>query len=219
MSAIFGRYSFDNRPVPSSTLRSMQEAMAYWGPDGDGVWCEGPVGLGCLQRNNTPESVGESLPWVCPASGDVITASARIDNRDELFESLSVPAPERAGMPDSRIILEAYHQWGKACVDRLLGDWVFAIWNARQRELFIARDHHGNTGLYYYSDPHFLAFAPSLKGLLALPEVSTRPDQQKIVEILVSWPLMGPQSCYEGIFHLPPAHAMTVAAEGMKVER
>ena len=101
MSAIFGRYQFDDSPVAPSTLRSMQEAMAYWGPDGDGLWSEGPVGLGCLQRNNTPESVGESLPWVCPDTGDVITASARIDNRDELFESLSVPAPERAGSPRS----------------------------------------------------------------------------------------------------------------------
>ena len=219
MSAIFGRYSFDDRPVHPATLRSMQEAMAYWGPDGDGLWSEGPVGLGCLRRVNTPESVGEILPWVCPDSGDVITASARLDNRDELLKALSIPHPDRANLPDSHVIFAAYHRWGRQCVDRLVGDWVFAIWNARERCLFIARDHHGNTGLYYHVDSRRFTFASSLKGLLALPEVSRRPNQRKMVEILVSWPLMGPQSCYEGIFHLPPAHAMTVAAAGMKVER
>ena len=90
----------------------MQKAMAYWGPDGDGTWCEDHVGVGNLRRNNTPESLGDALPWTCPASGDVITASVRLDNRDELFNALSIPRPDRAEIPDSRIILSAYHQWG-----------------------------------------------------------------------------------------------------------
>jgi asparagine synthase (glutamine-hydrolysing) len=197
----------------------MQEAMAYWGPDGDGLWSEGPVGLGCLKRVNTPESVAETLPWVCPHSGDVITASSRLDNRDELLGSLSVPAPERADAPDSRIILEAYHQWGKACVDRLLGDWVFAIWDAGERKLFVARDHHGNTGLYYHADSRRFTFASSLKGLLALPDVPDRPDPLTIAKAMTSWPEFGDRTCNEGILRLLPAHALTVTAEGVEVER
>ena len=60
----------------------MQQAMAYWGSDGNGTWCEGHVGMGNLRRNNTPESLQDALPWMCPASGDVITASVRLDNRE-----------------------------------------------------------------------------------------------------------------------------------------
>jgi len=219
MSAIFGRFHFDERPVSSPTLLTMQKAMAYWGPDGDGTWCDGPVGLGHLRLDNTPESIGDALPWVCPASGDVITASVRLDNRDELLEALSISLPDRARMPDSHIILEAYHQWGEACTDRLLGDWVFAIWNRRERKLFIARDPHGNTGLYYYTDSRCLAFAVSLKGLLALPEVPQRPNSQTIAEVLVSWTVQGAPTCYEGILRLPPAHAMTVTPKGVEVKR
>ena len=81
---------------------------------------------------------------------------------------------------------------------------MFAIWNARERKLFIARDHHGNTGLYYYAHPHLIAFASSLKGLLALPDVPQRLNPQNIAEILVSWAAMGAPTCYEGILHLPP---------------
>ncbi len=219
MSAIFGRFFFDERPVSKSSLLAMQRAMAYWGPDGDGTWCEGHVGMGHLQRDNTPESLGDSLPWVCPASGDVITASVRLDNRDELLKALSIPLPDRTRLPDSHIILNAYHQWGEACTERLLGDWVFAIWNARQRKLFLARDHHGNTGLYYYTDSRCLAFASSLKGLLALPEIPQRPNPLTIAQVLVAWPAHGAPTCYEGILRLPPAHAMTVIPKGIEVKR
>ena len=96
---------------------------------------------------------------------------------------------------------------------------MFAIWNAKERKLFIARDHHGNTGLYYYSDPRSFAFASSLKGLLALPEVPQRPNPFAIAQVLVAWPAQGAPTCYEGIFRLPPAHAMTVTPEGVEVKR
>ena len=219
MSAIFGKIFFDGRPVSPSTLSSMQEAMAYWGPDGDGIWCEGHVGLGNLRRNNTPESVGDRLPWVCPESGDVVTASVRLDNRDELLDALSVPAPDRTDLPDSHIILKAYHQWGETCAERLIGDWVFAIWNARESQLFVARDHHGETGLYYYTDSTFLAFASSLKGLLALPEVPRVPNPLTIAQVLVAWPAHGAPTCYEGISRLAPSHALKVTQQAVEVQR
>ncbi len=219
MSAIFGKFHFDERPVTSSALLSMQRALAYWGPDGDGTWCDGHVGMGNLRRFNTPESLQDDLPWVCPESGDVITASVRLDNRDELFDALSIAVPDRADIPDSRIILSAYHQWGEACADRLLGDWVFAIWNKRERKLFIARDHHGTTGLFYYTDSRSFAFAPSLKGLLALPEVPHRPNPLTIAQLLIAWPAQGAPTCYEGILRLPPAHAITVTQKAVEVKR
>ena len=149
MSAIFGSIHFDQRPVSSAALLAMQQAMAYWGPDGDGIWCNSHVGMGHVKRNNTPESLYDTLPWVCPNTGDMITASVRLDNRNKLLKALSVLPPERADMPNSQIMLFAYQQWGESCADRLIGDWVFPIWNAKERKLFIARDHHGNTALYY----------------------------------------------------------------------
>jgi len=219
MSAIFGKFHYDQRPVSSSELLAMQQEMAYWGPDGDGSWSEDHVGLGHLRRDNTPESLGDTLPRICPASGDVITASVRLDNRDELMEALAMPHPGRANVPDSYIILDAYHKWGEACVDRLLGDWVFAIWNARERKLFLARDHHGNTGLYYHSDSRSFAFASSLKGLLTLAETPRRPNPLAIAQVLTVWPAQGAPTCYEGILRLPPAHAMTVKPSGVEVKR
>jgi asparagine synthase (glutamine-hydrolysing) len=219
MSAIFGRFHFDEKPVSPSELLTMQKAMAYWVSDDNGTWCEGHVGLGNLRRDNTPESLHDTLPWVCPESGDVITASARLDNRDELLKTLSIPRSDPADIPDSQIILSAYQKWGEACADRLIGDWLCAIWNAKERKLFIARDHHGITGLYYYRDSRNFVFASSLKGLLALPEVPQRPDPLTIARVLVVWPVQGEPTCYEGILRLPPAHVMTVTPQGVAVQR
>ena len=127
MSAIFGMFRLDGKPVSQEVLSDMKNAMDYWGPDGSGIWCEGNIGLGHLLLHNTPESLNEKLPMVDSLDGLVITANARIDNRDELFNVLGISYPQRVDMPDSQLILRAYQKWGDDSPDRLLGDWSFAI--------------------------------------------------------------------------------------------
>jgi asparagine synthase (glutamine-hydrolysing) len=217
MSGICGIINLDGRPVAPESLDAMMQAMAYWGPDGSGVWWHGQVGLGHLLLYNTPESVHERLPYRDEAADLTITARARLDNREELADALGIPHPERQEMPDSSIILKAYQKWGEDCPNRLLGDWCFAIWDGRRRRLFIARDHCGNTGLYYHQSDGAFSFASSLKGLLALPETSRRLNELRLAQILVSWPEQGAPTCYQDIFRLPPAHALTVGPQWIKV--
>jgi len=219
MSAICGIFHLDGRPATKDLIGSMMSCMDYWGPDGSGVWREGPVALGHLMLHSTPESLHEKLPLKEDISDIVITAQARIDNREDLFRELAIPYPDRKNIPDSQIILRAYERWGEACPDYLLGDWAFAIWNPRQRRLFIARDHHGNTALYYYHTSHFFVFASSLKGLLALPEVPRSPNAFCIAQILLSWPGEGASTAYKNIYRLPPAHKMAVTQERIDVTR
>jgi len=219
MSAICGIFHFDGKPVTKHLIESMMSSMDYWRPHGSGVWREGPVALGHLMLHSTPESVHEKLPIKARVDDIVITAQARIDNRDELFGALSIPQPDRKNIPDSQLILKAHEKWGEECPDYLLGDWAFAIWNPRQRRLFIARDHHGNTGLYYYHTPRFFAFASSLKGLFTLHEVPCNPNALRIAQILVSWPGDGESTAYQNIYRLPPAHKMVVTPEKIDVTR
>jgi asparagine synthase (glutamine-hydrolysing) len=219
MSAIFGIVHLDGQPVDLASLQAMQGAMQYWGPDGSGLWHAGAVGLGQLMLHNTPESLYETMPLHSRSGDLVLTASARIDNRDELCEALSVPYPERATTPDGALILKAYERWGAACPDHLLGDWVFAVWDGRRRRLFIARDHHGLTGLYYYHSPRLFLFASCLKGLLALPTVPRRLHELRLVQVITSWPEHGAPTAYEEILRLPPAHALTLTADRLDVRQ
>ena len=90
MSAIAGLYHLDGRDVEASTVRRMVDAMPHRGPDGRHVWQRASVGLGHGMLHTTPESLEEVLPLVNAAGTVVITADARIDNRDELIARLGV---------------------------------------------------------------------------------------------------------------------------------
>lgn len=215
MSAVCGIFNLDDRPVPPESMDAMLSAMDYWGPDGSDVWREGPVALGHLMLHSTAESVGDTLPRTSASGSLILTAHARLDNREELFRNLNVPPPEQAKMPDSALILLAYQEWGQECPEHLIGDWCFGIWDKSRRTLFLARDHHGNTGIYYYQNARFFAFSSCLKGLFALPDVPREPNPLRIAQILVSWPEHGEPTCYQGIKRLPPAHLMIVSRESV----
>jgi asparagine synthase (glutamine-hydrolysing) len=217
VSGIYGIFRFDGAPVEPETLRRMREAMAYYGPDGGGEWREGHVGLGQLLLCVTPEDRFESQPLT--ADGISLVAAARLDNRDDLLREFGIPPAEFLTTADSSLVLEAYRKWGEDCPDHLNGDWQFAAWNGRQRTLFMARDHHGNTGLYYYQNSRFIAFASSLKALLALPEAPRRPDMLKMAQVLASWPGEGWRTAYEEMRRLPPAHTMRATANGTDIKR
>ena len=214
ISAIFGIFNLNGKPVDPGNLDRMQWAMAYWGPDGSGIWREGPVGLGNLRLHNTPESLHETLPLRSKTSGLVLTAGGRLDNRDALFRALDVPPVERVSMPDSSLVLKAYQKWGTDCPAHLLGDWAFALWDASRRRLFLARDHFGVSGLYYYQNDRTFIFASSLKGILALPETPRILNPAAMPGTGFRGDAATP---YKGIRRLTPARAITVTTEKFKL--
>lgn len=228
MSGIFGILNLEGQPVSRQHLEAMQAGMAYWGTDGSSIWQADTTGLGHLLLRNTPEAHYESLPHQDPNSGVVITAHARIDNREELIADLraldthnpqsKIVNPE-SKIPDSALLLQAYLRWGEGCVHHHLGDWAFAVWDPHRRKLFLARDHHGISGIYYYCHPGLFAFASSIKGLLALPQAPKRPNLFRVAQVLTSWPGDGVQTAYEGVLRLPPAHTLTVTADRVEVRR
>ena len=100
-----------------------------------------------------------------------LVADLRLDNRDELAGALSIGAAALADMPDSALLLAAYKKWGADCVDHLIGDFAFAVWDAHKRTLTLARDHMGQRHVFYHQGEGFFAFATEIKGLWALPHV------------------------------------------------
>ena len=188
----------------------MQTAIHYWGPDGSSTWCQGSIGLGHLMLHNTAESLHESLPICCATTGTVLTASARLDNRSDLFNALKVPPSEQALLSDSELILKAYLKWGTKCPDQLLGDWTFVLWDAQKHQLFLARDQYGVSGLYYYQHNQTLLFASSIKAILAFPD--SKPQLNPSALERGSFP-KDATTLYQGILRLLPAQAITINTE------
>jgi asparagine synthase (glutamine-hydrolysing) len=168
VSAIYGVVTTDGAPVARETLAPIAAALSFYGPDGHGQWCGESAGLGHLMLHVTSESLQERQPAsLRSAPRLIITADARIDNRDELFDALGVPLAGRDKTPDSSLILLAFERWGEDCPKKLLGDFAFAIWNQRDRSLFCARDPFGAGPFVYHHGARRFIFASDINGVLA----------------------------------------------------
>jgi asparagine synthase (glutamine-hydrolysing) len=221
VSGIYGVVTTDGAPVARETLAPMAAALSFYGPDGHGQWCGGSAGLGHLMLHVTPESLQERQPAsLRQAPHLIITADARIDNRDELFDALGVPLAGREKTPDSSLILLAFERWGEDCPKKLLGDFAFAIWNQRDRTLFCARDPFGcKPFVYYYGERRFI-FASDINGVLANVE-SQRLNYPLLAAYLQMKTYYAEKrlTFFENIVKLEAAHIATLRAGELKISR
>lgn len=182
MSGLFGLFRFDGRPASRAELASMSAPLAHRGPDGDGVWLEGPAGLGHLALHVTAEARREVYPRAGAGGRYRLTADVCIDNREELLAALSV---RDSHAPDGALLMAAFERWGERCPERLVGAYAFAIWDCQDRRLFLARDHYGLKPLYHARiGGRLFAFASEAKSILTLPEVPRTLDETTVAEHL-----------------------------------
>jgi asparagine synthase (glutamine-hydrolysing) len=221
MSGIYGMVRLDQAPVTRAMLEPQGGAMAGWGPDGHGQWCGENAGLGFLSLHTTPESFHERMPASLRSVPHLlISADARIDNRGELFHALQLPSAGRTRTPDSSLILLAYERWGADCVKRLLGDYAFAIWDARERLLFCARDPLGCRPFYYHPGGRTFLFASDIRGVLAGVE-SPRLSEPLLAAHLQMRPYYArkTQTFYENVVKLPAGHTLLLAGGVLRLNR
>ena len=218
MSGIFGLINFNGTPVSKDEIEAMRSAMAEWGPDRSDIWMDGPSSLGSLILFNTPEALNEKMPMPS-LQGFILTAEGRLDNRDELFPLLGISAQDGKSMPDGEIILRAYEKWGEKTPDHLIGDWSFAAWHPNEKKLFLARDHFGNTALFYYHDQHRFAFASSKKALMALG-IPNELNEFYLACLLVSWPAHhGTKTINLNIQRIQPGYTLTLQGNQFKTDQ
>ena len=218
MSGICGLWDLAGAALPPDPLAPVLARMRRRGPDGTQTWQDGPVALGHASLVTTPEAALERLPLSHPGSGCTITADARIDNREALLTALG--AGQDIG--DGDLILRAYLRWGEDCVDRLLGDFAFAIWDPRRQVLFCARDHMGVRQLIYTHQPgQLFAFATDARALVTLEAVPKRLNEARVLDFLDGdlESIDDEITPFEGILRLPAAHCLTVGAGGLRLRR
>ena len=215
MSGIVGILNWDGALVDGDTLQRMIAALIHRGPDRQATWIDDSIGLGHTLLRTTRESDHEQLPdhvnqtlW--------ITADARIDNRDDLAHLLaSQGCHDLNGVPDSALILRAYAVWGERCLDYLIGDFAFAIWDAPRQRLFCARDHFGVRPFVYYQSKQQFAFASEAKAILAAIPAARQINEGRIADYLMG-DLEGvdrTSTFYQNISRLPPASYLLVGPE------
>jgi asparagine synthase (glutamine-hydrolysing) len=218
MSGIVGLFHRSGESAGLMPVERMIDAVRHRGPDRQAALCAGPAGLGHAMLWTTPESINEVLPYRQKQSGLVITADARIDNRDELIRELGMEIPGR-DISDSEIILRAYEKWGNDCPTKLIGDFAFAIWNERRQEFFCSRDPMGIKCVYYFVSPTLFAFGTEIKAICALPGVPVRLNETRVLDYLANLFDDREITFYEDIRRLPAASSVVVDRQSVKLSR
>jgi len=220
VSGIVGIVERAGAPVDRPLLQSLTRSLSFRGPEAREVWVEGQVGFGHTLLRTTSESAGERQPLSLDGRF-TITADARIDCRADLLSALEIAGRHvRKAAPDAELILDAYAVWGEECVDRLRGDFAFAIWDSRWKTLFCARDPFGVKPFYYAEIGESFLFSNTLDCLRLHPKISEELNEAAIGDFL----LFGMNcdlttSTYRDIRRLAPAHCLTVSALKARVRR
>ena len=219
MSGLAGVFHLDGRPVERSRLEAMAAALAHRGPDGTRLQCFGPVGLGHLALDTTPESVDEIQPW-SDENGDVwVVLAGRLDNRKELHELATANGLTPRNPTDVELVLRSYQVLGLDFAERLLGDFALLIWDARERRLIGARDIVAERPFYYAHAGGSFFVASEMHALLTQPEVARDPNENMVAQHLADRVVSTEETLCRAILRLPPAHILIASADGVRTKR
>jgi asparagine synthase (glutamine-hydrolysing) len=221
MSGIAGIIHFDGAPIEPGLIEKMTSAMAHRGPDGIHHWTRGSVALGHCMLQTTPESLEETQPLANEDASLVLVMDGRVDNWVELRRELLGRGAVLRTRADAELLLRAYEVWGEDCPDRIIGEYAFFVWDARQKRLFAARDAAGTRHFYYHAGKNWFAFASEIKGLLALDDIEPKLNESRVLDYLVPAfdrdDVVG--TFYLGIEKMPAGHVMTVTALNVHTRR
>ena len=218
MSGIGGILRFDQRPVARGDLERMASSLRMHGPDRVGVVSALGIGLAHVLMRMTPEDQFDRQPWR-GASGAIISADLRLDNRDDVIARLGVSAQDALLWPDSRVVLSGWEKFGDDLWPTLRGPFAVAIWDPRERTLTLARDHLGHNVVMWHKTRDFFAFASMPKGLFALPDVPRDLSLEKLADFLVLNHAEHATTFFREIYRLPPAHVAKVTINGSVTQR
>lgn len=184
MCGIAGILHRDGRPASIATLEAMTDAIVHRGPDGEGHYCAGPIGLGHRRLSIIDLTDAARQPMETRDGKFVLTYNGEIYNFKELKVELSARGHRFNSTGDSEVLLHAFAEWGLGALLRFNGMFAFAIWDNKDRRLTIARDRFGVKPVYYAVIDDAVLFASEIKALRAFPGFTSRLDRRGLAEYL-----------------------------------
>jgi asparagine synthase (glutamine-hydrolysing) len=214
MCGIVGIVKLDPREMPEEArLKRMRDVLRHRGPDGEGLWIDGPVGLG-HRRLSIVDVAGGQQPMANEDGQVWITYNGEIYNHAVLRPGLEAKGHRYQTRSDTETILHLYEEEGDACVERLQGMFVFALWDRSRERLLLARDRLGIKPLYYAVNDRELLFASEIKAILAVTAGRPTLNPAAVPEFLATRYLAGDETFFQGIHKLPPGHVFTWSRDG-----
>jgi asparagine synthase (glutamine-hydrolysing) len=206
MCGIAGIVHLDGAPVSPVVLKRMTDAIAHRGPDGEGQWVDGNVGIGHRRLAIIDLSPAGHQPMLTPDQRYVLSYNGEIYNFRELRVELEAEGCQFRSQTDSEVALHAMARWGLRALDRFNGMFAFALWDRVIQRLFLARDRYGIKPLYYMRTGSVFAFASENKALIAQPGFGGSLDKEALLEYFTFQNIFTDKTLLKGIKLLPPGH-------------
>ena len=202
-------------PPERETVGRWLDALTHRGPDGRGMFANDGVCLGHVRLAIIDLSEAGSQPFASEGGDLQLLHNGEIYNYIELRDELHSKGHRFRTATDTEVLLAAYREWGRRCVEHFNGMWAFAIWDAAERTLFCSRDRFGVKPLYYRLDGDRLAFA-SEPWVLSKGEASAAAVRAYLEQ---GWLDDDDETFFAGVRRLPPAHSLTFGRHGLHIER
>lgn len=220
MCGIAGGIDWGNRPG-ADAVAVMTAAIAHRGPDDRGLWSspDGACVLGHARLSIIDLSPLGHQPMLDPETGNAIVFNGEIYNFQALRKDCEAAGVSFRSHSDTEVILALYRRYGVDCLHHLRGMFAFALWDARRRRLFLARDRVGKKPLKYALTDDGLIFCSEIDPLARHPAVSRDMDPEALELYLQLQYIPAPWTIYRHIRKLPPAHYALLDADGLRIER
>ena len=215
MCGICGELRFDGAPADLGAVERMTERLRQRGPDHGGSYSDGPLGFGHRRLSIIDLSEKSNQPMIDPELGLALVFNGTIYNYPDLKRQLQSRGYHFFSDGDTEVILKAYREWGRHCVEKLHGMFAFAVWDMRENSLFLARDRFGIKPLYWSHTNQHIRFASNLQALLAAGGVDTSIDAAGLHFLFTLHAVIpAPRTILKGVRKLEPGHWMLVDASG-----
>ena len=210
MCGIAGFLDSDHAPpAGEDCVRRMLAMLRHRGPDEFGIFLGDGVALGSARLSILDLSTGQQP--IANEDGSIwIVFNGEVFNHPELRTQLEARGHRFSTRTDTEVVLHLYEDAGPDCLHRLNGQFAVAIWNARERSLFLARDRVGICPLFYTVADGMLVFGSEVKAVARHPKVQLRLDPLSLAQVFTYWSTLSPRSVFEGIREVPPGSSLTV---------
>lgn len=220
MSGFFGIIRQDGELVEERFLARIVEALSFRGPDGQNTWTRSNVG-GCFTFMRTGPARQASQQPVSWMDRYWLWGDVRLDGRPELQGQLRDMGFAAESEPTSEeLLLRAWAAWGEGCLERLIGDFSFALWDAEEKSLWCARDFVGPRPFFYGRAGGIFCFSNTLEILRKVPGISDALDEEFLGDFLTEgWNVEPSRTVYRDIRRLPAGHTMKFGGGRLEVRR
>ena len=218
MCGICGKIDFTGKTVPLELLKNMTDSIAYRGPDDEGFFSDGPVGLGHRRLSIIDLSPAGRQPMSNEDESLWLVFNGEVYDFAETREKLIAKGHTLKSRTDTETVLHLYEDEGVTCLKHLNGMFAFALWDARLQRLWLARDRLGKKPLVYFWDEKRLIFASEIKAILRDPDVPREIDFEALDLYLTLNYIPATWTIFKNIRKLPPGHSLVLEKGELSIQ-